>query len=83
MKETVLKASKEKAEQVSADLLNRENPNRPGKKIFKRTDTATGFKIEAGKKEGDKIVPCLVFEFIDEGPGRRKFIYDERLLTFY
>lgn len=80
MKQTVLKASKEKAEQVSADLIQRENT--PGKKIFRRIATSTGFKIMGGRMQDGKVMPTCVFEWVDEGPGRRKFIYDERLLTF-
>ena len=79
MKTTILKASKKIAENISADLLKRESKKRPGKFIFRREETENGFKIVAGKKDE----PILVMQWHDDGPGRRKIDYDERVITIF
>lgn len=76
MKTTVLKASKELAEDISGDLLSRRSAaDRP---VFKRTEIENGFEISGQRKDEGEVV---VFRFVDE-QGRKRFDYDERLLKF-
>ncbi len=76
MKTTVLKASKELAEDISGDLLSRRSAT--NKPVFKKTEIENGFEISGRRKDEGEII---VFRFVDD-QGRKRFDYDERLLTF-
>lgn len=78
MKVTVLKARKDLAQKISADLLNMRKSN--GKPMFKRFETETGFKIVGRTKNTEgEIVEKTVFEYINFPAP--KFIYDDRLIN--
>jgi hypothetical protein len=78
MKVTVLKASKDFAQKISADLLEMKMSS--GKPMFKRFETETGFKIVGRTKNSDgAIVEKTVFEYINYPAP--KFIYDDRLIN--
>lgn len=77
MKTTVLKASKELADAISADLLSRLSPN--GKHIFKRIEIENGFQIIGRKKNAaGEIVIDTVFRYISVPAPR--FEYNEQLI---
>jgi hypothetical protein len=74
MKTTILKASREWAEIIAKDLLERKKSN--GKPMFTRVETETGFKITGRTKNGE----ITVLEHINDN-GRMSMNYDERLIT--
>ncbi|MCH5684263.1 hypothetical protein LWM68_08305 [Niabella sp. W65] len=52
MKTTVLKASKELAEDISGDLLSRRSAT--NKPVFKRTEIENGFEISGRRKDEER-----------------------------
>jgi len=75
MKSTVIKASEATANEISTDLLSRKSSK--GKEVFHRIEITQGFEIKANYK-GNEIT---VFRYTNDN-GRKRFDYDERLLTF-
>lgn len=77
MKHTVLKASKERAAEVSADLLSRKSKR--GKTLFKRYEMSNGFEIRYKTSATEEAV---AFKYVNDNE-RIEFFYEEKLLTFY
>ena len=76
MNTTIIHASEELAKTVAEDLLNRKSKN--GNLLFKQREIENGFEIY-GYKQG---VENLAFRYIND-EGRKRFDYNEKLLTFF
>lgn len=74
MKTIVLKASKELAEKMAADLLKLKNKKNTDKSVFVRVETERGFNIQTLHQS-----PVVVLSY-SSYPGNR-IDYDERLIT--
>ena len=80
LKATVLKANKETAEKISADLLSWKTTS--GKQIVKREDNENGFclRIPLYVESGERKM-CKVFIYTNN--PTHKFEYDDRIITLF
>jgi hypothetical protein len=79
MRTTVIHANLKAANEIATKLLDYKNKN--AKPLFTRQEIENGFEIKGKKKIEDVWQDVVVFRYIDDN-GRRKFDYDEKLLTF-
>lgn len=77
-KTTILKASKERAEQISAGLLNTKTP--AGATVFERAEIENGFEIRGYRIINKKKTPAIIFRYIND-QGRKWFEYDSYAIT--
>lgn len=84
MKTSVLKASKELANQVSADLLSKTVVSQKTGKtlnVFCRNEIENGFEIITRGKHKETGEQVVVFRYVNDN-GRKSIQYDENLLSF-